>query len=73
MFVLRVPKSKTDQAGEGREITLEPSGDQLSCPVKVVSEFLQSDSWSPKDFYFEVHLIGEERCLCQLFQIWSNK
>lgn len=52
MFILRVPKSKTDQSGEGREISLEASGDAVSCPVKVINEFLASDNWKPEDFLF---------------------
>jgi len=52
MFVVRVARSKTDQAAEGREITVEASGDLVSCPVKVITEFLESDNWDPNDFLF---------------------
>jgi integrase len=52
LFIIRVAKSKTDQSGEGREITLEATGDLVTCPVRVISEFLTSDTWSQDDFLF---------------------
>jgi integrase len=58
LFIIRISRSKTDQMAVGREIAIEPSFDEVTCPVKLLEEFLASDTWNLDDFLFRSAVIG---------------
>src|SRR5208283_2056890 len=45
-------------SASGREIPIEPSGDPVCCPVRILDEFLLSDSWDEGDFVFRSSFRG---------------
>ena len=61
MFILRIRMSKTDKSGSGRELTIEASNDSVSCPVKILEEFLRSDYWEEGDFLFRSGIHNDKK------------
>jgi integrase len=61
-FVVHLPKSKTDQFQEGRDVAVHAQPNQTVCPVRALSEHLRANKFAPEDLIFPV----SERTLTRL-------
>lgn len=53
-LILHLPKSKTDQAGEGRDVGIFAQDDERVCPILSLAEYLRSHRFAPQELIFPV-------------------
>lgn len=53
-FVLHLPKSKTDQLQEGRNVAVHAQSNPIVCPVRALFEYLRENRFTSEDLIFPV-------------------
>jgi integrase len=53
-LILHLPKSKTDQLQEGRDVAAHAQAEEAVCPVRALVEYLHASSFAPEDLIFPV-------------------